>query len=314
MGLSMLMVVFFHQHFVSRYIFLPFSAFGYWGVDFFLFLSGFGLSYSLHRKPAVGLGLWSFYGRRISRIMPTVLLVGWVQLLVNPDSSLLCAFGLNLWYIRLLLVMYIAVPFFFRFFSARERAKRWGLLTTVTVILSLVTIFSGLNTGTEKFILWPLERTPVFMLGLLFFHAAQQGVKLNKRPIQILLSLSLPITAAIALRFRLSDPGNLAAAMGVLSLLLLSWQIPFLCHLLHRLKSYTPAWLISAIEWCGICSLEIYAVHEFIFAWLSKQTIGLGWLSLTLGLLLTFISAYLLKLFTSLIHRAIERPFCRKTR
>lgn len=309
MGVATLMVVLFHQHFVSRSFFLPCSAFGYWGVDFFLFLSGFGLSYSLQRKPAIGKAVWGFYGRRLSRVMPAVLLMGWVQLFLSPSAFLLYAFGLNLWYIRALLMMYAVAPFLFTCFSSDSRVKWWTFWALLSYGLCMAIIYFEISITNGKVILWPVERLPVFMLGILFFHVAQRGAVLNKRLVWLMLSLLMPVTMGIVLCFRLSDRGTLPAVMGATALLLLCIQIPFFCHWLHRFKSFLPSVPLKAVEWCGIYSLEIYAVHEFIFGMLLRYDSRGGWCMLAAALVISFVSAYLLKYCATGFCRAIGYLF-----
>lgn len=51
MGCAMIVVMLFHQPFISdSYVDGLFRLFGYWGVEIFLFVSGFGIVYSLQRN------------------------------------------------------------------------------------------------------------------------------------------------------------------------------------------------------------------------------------------------------------------------
>ena len=51
MGLAMIVIMLFHNSFgVLGYFALPFSVYGHWGVDVFIFLSGFGIYHALKKN------------------------------------------------------------------------------------------------------------------------------------------------------------------------------------------------------------------------------------------------------------------------
>jgi peptidoglycan/LPS O-acetylase OafA/YrhL len=51
MGCAMIVIMLFHQPFIyDSYVDALFHQFGYWGVEIFLFVSGFGIVYSLYRN------------------------------------------------------------------------------------------------------------------------------------------------------------------------------------------------------------------------------------------------------------------------
>ena len=65
MGISIIMIMFFHNLWVRDVIWLmPLNFFGDFGVDVFLFLSGFGIVYSLRKN-----NLKTFFKNRFVRII-----------------------------------------------------------------------------------------------------------------------------------------------------------------------------------------------------------------------------------------------------
>lgn len=71
MGIAILWVVFYHFGFHIPGI-KHLMRYGYAGVDIFMFLSGFGLYYSLNRNG----NLWSYYKKRLIRIFPSYFVIG----------------------------------------------------------------------------------------------------------------------------------------------------------------------------------------------------------------------------------------------
>lgn len=80
MGLAMISVVFYHFQ-ANTIILWPFNTFGYWGVDVFQFLSGFGCVFALKKYNSVV----RFYFKRALRILPTCLLVGFCIYLIDVN-------------------------------------------------------------------------------------------------------------------------------------------------------------------------------------------------------------------------------------
>ncbi len=114
MGLVMISVMLFHQIFHLPFLeCFPFSFFhhyGHYGVDVFLFLSGFGIWFPLHNNKQGG--VMSFYARRLWRIWPYCLVAGWIIFAITVAEQgevhlvhcLLSLTGTALWYIRSILV------------------------------------------------------------------------------------------------------------------------------------------------------------------------------------------------------------------
>ena len=69
MGLSAIIIVLYHEHLRFGFPLYKYTIgeHGNIGVDFFLFVSGFGLAHSLSKHQAFG----RYYGRRLSRVLPT---------------------------------------------------------------------------------------------------------------------------------------------------------------------------------------------------------------------------------------------------
>ena len=73
MGFAILWIMAFHFDFMQIPILPNITQYGYAGVEIFMFVSGFGIFYSLSEK---GNNLFNFYKKRIMRIFPAYYLIG----------------------------------------------------------------------------------------------------------------------------------------------------------------------------------------------------------------------------------------------
>lgn len=165
---------------------------GFGGTDVFLFLSGFGLYYSLKKNDDI----MPFYKRRIRRVMPAYipfLLASYASLIFAHLSELKTApmsvfqtFCGNLSmlgriagldhqtnaYIPLILWLYLFTPILFHLitdFSGKKRAVRIALLFTFMVLINIT--FWG-NTNAMKC----LSRIFTFALGIIFADMKERKI------------------------------------------------------------------------------------------------------------------------------------------
>ena len=191
MGFSMIMVFLFH----ARSEKLGFMPTGLWGavckngnlgVDIFLFLSAFGLCYSLKKNT-----IKRFYYNRFKRIIPT----WWVVLFfihitgifvgskfadgsfVYPHSAVdmfywytglgyffnTCSYE---WFIPTLLLFYLLTPVVYRL-------PRNQVLLLILLSISLVLLYKG--SGVLPYISLSVTRIPVFLFGVLFFKDIEEN-------------------------------------------------------------------------------------------------------------------------------------------
>ena len=185
MGISMLMVFLYHAR-SEKLGFMPTGLLGTifdefnLGVDIFLFLSAFGLCFSLKKNT-----IKRFYFNRFIRIIPT----WWVVLLcihivgiflgskfanegfVYPHSAVDMFYwytGLGYffntcfydWYIPTLLFFYLLIP-------AVNRLSRNGVLAII--LLSIPSVLLCKEYGLLPHLSLSIIRIPIFLLGILFF-------------------------------------------------------------------------------------------------------------------------------------------------
>lgn len=296
MGCAMISILFFHQWFIEGgvlgKVWLVFKWFGHWGVDVFLFLSGFGIAHSLRKN-----SLKTYYRNRIERIVPTCLIAGFalglLHILVGfggpglyGNASLFCIFtSLWLWYIYAILIYYAVAPLLLK------GIDKWGWWMLVgAAVLMLVSEFWLKQYFPKEWnclispIPWILCRLPVFVLGL----------------------------TATTRYFNFSLPTVLV--VGVISLLIavgchwvpkygqewyyifVALAVPGVCWALGKIgEMMTKIHINRPVEWLGKYSLEIYIVHQpvYTFVWENMQGNN-HYLMFGLSLFLSFICAYIL--------------------
>lgn len=171
MGIATLMIFFGHTVFygqgtINYGILNDIVTLGYSGVDIFLFLSGFGLVYSIKRN-----NKRTFYSHRVSRLLPSVIFIMILYCVTNIKGADINWFNplfwfQEYWYIGFCIVSYILFPYLYNFSLKRNG---YGILV-VALLISLGLLFPFIirkeaqSTAYSCF----LTRIPIFILGMLF--------------------------------------------------------------------------------------------------------------------------------------------------
>lgn len=172
MGIAILWVIFYHFGFHTPG-FSHIARFGYVGVDIFMFLSGFGLFYSLNKNNNLG----TYYKKRIVRIFPTYFIVGIaLSLFCYPTENLwnylwrcsTLGFWTNgiyyEWFIPSIIMLYILFPLVFSLLK-HNRIKSYKFIIALSIILATIAVFNYTIIDNWHFLL--LYRVPVFLYGVL---------------------------------------------------------------------------------------------------------------------------------------------------
>lgn len=302
MGIAMMMVMLYHQPFST----FPGSAlihrYGMLGVDIFLFLSGFGIYFSLAKSQDKSIG--SFYRRRLVRIFPAAILAGILVTIPCGGPTCqhwsLCLTGLNLWYIRSILLLYLIAPFLFCYFRKFHAGYSCFFILAPTVILAtillhrvLVPQFSIYHPLAQT-VTWTLCRSHAFAIGMFLAMRAERGMPdSGKLWITVAALLSLPTLVEfphiLFSPFRFHYYVAIIAFPSLLPLLIVTTL------LVCRIAEHTPALMLIPMKWLGTYSLEIYLVHEAIFHVLrtSIPQVG-GYMMLIIAIGLSLMAAWLL--------------------
>lgn len=281
MGVAILWVMMFHIPYKLEVPgLMQLMAIGYGGVDIFLLLSGFGLSFSLSKKD---FSLSRYYKSRACRILPeswfylviTYIIAG--EYTICSFEALLCkasTIGLwipgipfELWYISCIVVFYAFFPFFFKQLK-KNMVKTvltgigGGLMLTIIYAIIMVCVFDNENKG--GYMIMAISRIPVFVIG------ACLGL-MAKSKANICVSRAGKISALTAFFL-----GFLSLFICMLFLKPYLWTcalywIPFilitpvLCILLAVLFEKLPFPLSKAFGFVGLMSYELYILHCYFF-------------------------------------------------
>lgn len=269
MGISMIIIMIFHQYFVHGNILLnAISIYGNYGVDIFLFASGFGLAYSLQKNDTL-----TFYKRRLTRIIPACILIGSIKALITGFAPPSIAFlavdaytnlhytwktflGLDLWFIRAILLLYLLAPLIN---SAFNRFNKLSVLISGFILGTLLTYFYPFHDGTID---WIAPRIPSFIFGMYIAKADFRQTKSSLITGGIALILAVTLKALV-FKGILNCPTFVRCDM---TYILFAISLPMICTFLIWLKKYLSAIkLTSSCNYIGSITLEIYLCHEFLY-------------------------------------------------
>lgn len=258
MGLSMIAIILFHQHFIGGFPTGIFHQCGYWGVDIFLLLSGMGMVNSLQKNTLCG-----FYKRRFLRLIPTCMFCGTLKNmilfligdnLVEYDFDVLSLFGMDLWFIRAIICYYAISPILFTTLQKRP--------IVTLIVISIIYFINGIfyRVHDAESITWIVERLLVFSFGMyLSLHPSyvnRNTIMISSLSLCIALGIIItegrPLTNAILWTIMM-----FAVTLGSLSILIVGVLLCKSCK-----KN-----ILVVFDFLGKLSLELYLFHEFFFYW-----------------------------------------------
>lgn len=242
------------------------GAIGSVGVDIFVFLSGYGIYYSLCRKP----DLKVFYLKRFQRVAFPYLVLGAVFWIIKDFFILKTSIGQFLydysllsfwisgvqtfWYVAFICLMYAVSPFLY---SLTDKGNKYIIVIILSFFISIICYFISFEYFEKVEI--ALQRIPSFVMGMFFGKISKREtvreVRLDSMPnwaaLALLLSAPLKVFAGLH-DFPLSRSIN--AFYGILLIVL---YVLIRNELMHGRKNMFFSWL-SVV---GSYSLELYIVH-----------------------------------------------------
>ncbi len=259
MGLAILWIMAFHFEFMQIPLLPYITQYGYAGVEIFMFVSGFGIFFSLRKKNN---NLFHFYKKRIIRIFPAYYLIGILDsIFVFHDDLVTYFFRFSTigywfgstfedWYIPSLIILYIFSPLIKCLLTPQKIAIVW---ITITFFI-LLTFFLAFNPILERHYYFLIYRIPAFLLGMIcaYWLTRRKGdnyfvdINIICLPLFIILFKLYPTYY----NFRFSAFLFLMPAIVITLTTLFRMNIPIL--------NYT----LSSI---GRASLEIYMIQGFFY-------------------------------------------------
>ena len=279
MGFAILWIMLYHFPVPTDLFLLDFiKSIGYGGVDVFLFLSGFGLYFSMSRKNFI---LKKYYKSRFFRIVPEFWLVLSIVFLIQMDFSAtnISAFILRAstlgywighqdetWFISCIIFLYAIFPLYFNLF------KKYGIKVSfafigaslaLILIYALICVFAYNNKNFGGFTILTIARLPIFFIGAVFGHWAKDGCNIELSKKRKIMIGSATAVAAGALIFFMNF---LPSSMQTCSLSYFPYMIitPVLSIALAKLfEKWDTIGKIFTVM--GLMSLELYLCHIYLY-------------------------------------------------
>lgn len=256
MGWAILWIMMLHFGFY-RIAPLGFIAqYGYAGVDIFMFVSGFGIFFSLN-KPSQ---LLDFYRRRFIRIFPSYYLIGLItSFILFHDTVVQYLFryttigfwiGSDLfgdWYIPSIVLLYVASPIF-----KKANVKTLTLLITFLLLISFFLVEYDNIIRTDYYFF--LYRIPVFLFGMICAYWCQKGYSMKWY--YLVLLVGIPIFAILYPHFH-----EVYRYKYFSVLFLLPFFLCFFVFVSKYIKIFNPF-----MHLLGKASLEIYLIQMLFFS------------------------------------------------
>lgn len=288
----------------------------------FLFLSGFGLYYSLSKKNS---SLSAYYKSRFLRIFPEYWLFLLCAFFISMDFShnSFCDLIWNAstigywigkpsshWYISCIVLFYALFPVYYRQF------QKYGIKLSVLYValgLLLIVLYGAImvlfhdNENIGGYTILSISRIPVFIIGSLFGYAAKEQVdsKFIKRLIILFFCLSPFAVGALALSKLYFRDYLWTCSLYFIPFIAIT---PPLCLLSASLLDRIPKVFDKALGWVGALSLELYLVHGTVISKVFESNLQLSNLLLSsLGILLSFICAIALNQFNEKVFLKLFR-------
>ncbi len=253
-GFSILYIVLYHSEV------WPIFGRGFIGVDVFLFLSAFGLCFSLEKHTVL-----NFYLRRLNRIYPLFVISNifkwgiesWQGVKVGLWNTICDISGITflgvggthlLWFIPSLMILYILTPPLHHIFSKFKNSAFYVIAT-----LSLVVMMLFRNMDWHYACL--VSRVPIFTLGLLYY--IQKGD---------ICKLSIPLLLCVFLQ-ELAIANDLRFSASTFYAPVLLLVLCFIYDSLVREK------LNKLISWLGSKSLECFIGNGMVTAFVIESGI-----------------------------------------
>lgn len=259
MGLAMISVVLFHQPWFDWGPFDFFHRTGFYGVEVFLFVSGWGIFQSLSRNP-----IKIYFKNRIIRMMPTCIIIGIMQAIFclcgwdngvnHPLAYIFMCLGLFKWFVYAILLYYTLAPWVYKLL---RQDYLFGLFMTIVLVLIFLcradeSFFEGSLLSVIPNILY---RFPAFLMGMW----------LARNPNCFSPLVKVGFLSFILFLLLVYDVYSFHYSVIFNSLVFIS-SLPFLLSITSIVvDNYIYNVIYRAITIVGMCSLEVYLWHDFFF-------------------------------------------------
>lgn len=249
---------------------------GFCGVDIFILLSGFGLTYAIEKY-----SMGEFYYHRLIRVYPSYALIALICTAMGGMTvaemishiTLYRFFFVNiygfLWFVPMIILFYLCFPPYYHFFK-----KTGSHFLFLIMVLEVWTILSVKyrNAPREEFF-GVTNRIPIFLIGIYFGWLLQNrpqlcsaaGRKISRFLLLLTLLLGLYFSYLTIYRdFYLLVPESNCCIPNILISISLPFLLADLLDVLKSRKRNRRCLLCGFLSFYGKISLEIYCVQQFV--------------------------------------------------
>lgn len=262
MGFAILFIMLFHLENRCPFLDTHFFVIGDSGVEIFLLLSGLGVFYSLSRSKEST--PWSFYKRRLVRILPAFWLViiplslfSFIKGAISFPIFVTRILGLSAfneaargyWYITALLVCYIITSPLFQYLQKANEGKGILLIVLSFVICYVLSFIIGAEVL--------FRRIPVFIIGMYLGKLCMTRDPKINIPLYIIAAFALFATTQY---YRMRPECN----MAIYRALCFALVIPLCVTVAYAVSASEVKWVRFILDFLGRISLELYLMHIFV--------------------------------------------------
>lgn len=282
MGIAIVMITFCHPDVALKHNGLPVTKIASLlhlctvGVDFFMFLSGFGLWYSLRKKR----NYRQFAKRRIKKLLPMYLIIAGVtyflyDLVINQlgiqrfaeDLTFISwykAGSTRYWFVPAILIFSLIFPLIFEFIENEKIQDSMKLIVFFAVFFIVTAILDSRFELYESFRI-AIERLPIFVLGAFCGKKAEKDAEISISILAVLICLGLLFTGAQYLvhpfrKWVMNTHYMYYLSRALLGLALIALICAVSAKWESRSESYRKA--IQLFAYLGGITYEVYLFHQ----------------------------------------------------
>ncbi|MBR2630311.1 MAG: acyltransferase [Bacteroidaceae bacterium] len=278
----------------------------------FLFLSGFGMMFSLKKNDN-----WNeFYKRRFYRFLLPFWCLSipyFIIVTLFKDESIWYFFSTittvefwisgnyhGMWYIAVSLLLYVITPILYSLIKKSNNYKWVVLILFVLISVIISYILESLFPHYWKFVGIGVSRIPYFFLGMVFGYFAQCGFS-NKF---VCFSLNVVCIAYVILRFYGYNTESFF--MGAIMLMMGITVISTIVSITSKIHVTFSA-VNRPLRWMGKYSYELYMLHLYLW-FIIKNALKLSqWQNIALACILAIVFAYPVHLMIEKICNKIQK-------
>lgn len=311
MGIAILWIMMYHMPYLNSIagpLFGSAILIGFCGVDIFLFLSSFGLYYSLQKRQTLKI----FYKKRILRILPSYWLVLIIfgilhHLTIDTIIKEMSMIGMFLpflnwpmfdWYIPAQMFFYLISPL--TIIHINKIRKYFIAILIGSFLINILIAVILLQHKWDQNILFLIARIPAFFLGAIFAKFSLENFKLSiKKEIITYIIMAISVLILFFIKTQCSDETIIVYGLNHFPFL---FALPGLIMMLIRFFSLLNHFILNYISMIGQYSLELYLIHWNLYAFRHTLPSQLGLSEITYLIICFFASfplAFLLKKFTN---------------